>query len=259
MLSVFTSEKRPGFWARQFAIVPTRVQDNFDIGFGVVLPALCFVFDPIVFKNGFLGAGGPLLGKYQLFAYIFSALEILTLVLWLSFRDHLRSFSGPISGALIVGGIFSWVVGILILPYSLFGLIFLIGVAGFTPFLTGLVYLRNGIRGLRAHERNSAFESRFLIAAATATIAVALPVFVSMQVSQTVTTSIDALVSGNVQQGTAAVNRLKLLPFIPADDLRRMVLAFGTETDPAKKELLKQSYKELTGEDIEDRLMILND
>jgi len=263
MLSISTAqripEKRPDFWQRQFAVVPTRAQDNFDIAFGVVLPVLCFAFDPIVFKNGFFGAGGPLLAKYQLFTYLFSGIEILALAVWLSCRNHLRSFSGPISGVLLIGGLFSWAIGILILPYTLIGLLLIIGVAGFTPFLTGLVYLRNGVRGLRSQERNSAFESRYLVAGATATMALALPIFVSMQVSKIISTSIDDLVNGNVQQATVAIDRLKWLRFVPKGNLRGLVFAYAVETDPAKKDLLKQAYKDLTGEDIEYRLMILSD
>ena len=189
------NERRPSFLVRQFAIEPTKAQNNFDFAFGVFLPVVCFMFDPIVFKTGAFLGGAPLAAKYQGFAYMVSAIQMVALLAWVMLRRHLLSFSGPISGVLIVGGLFSLVIGVLILPYSLLGLIFLIGAAGFTPFVTSFVYLRSGIRGLRSHEMNSANKSRFQVALASGVIALALPVFVSMQVSRAVSISIDSLLN----------------------------------------------------------------
>jgi hypothetical protein len=188
-----------------------------------------------------------------------SSIEIAALLIWLILRRHVQSFSGPISGVLILGGLFSFGIGVVILPYSVMGLIFLVGAAGFTPFLTAFVYFRSGIRGFRAHERNAAYESRFLVAVASAVIALALPVFVSMKLSQTVSSSMNAVLNGDVSQAEAAVNRLKWLPFVPNADTRKMVVAYGQESNPGKKDLLKRAYKDLTGEDIERRLAIMND
>ena len=187
------NERRPSFLARQFAIEPTKAQNNFDFAFGVFLPVVCFLFDPIVFKSASFPGEPPVWDEYQFFAYSMSAVQIVAMLAWLLLRRYLQSFAGPISGVLILGGLFSFLIGILILPLSLIGLIFLIGAAGFTPFVTSFVYLRNGIRGLRAHEINSAFQSRFQVALASAVIALALPVFVSMQLSRNVLTSIDSL------------------------------------------------------------------
>jgi hypothetical protein len=39
------------FLARQFTVEPTKAQNNFDVAFGVFLPVVCFMFDPIVFKS----------------------------------------------------------------------------------------------------------------------------------------------------------------------------------------------------------------
>src|SRR5262252_8021612 len=74
-------DREPGFWKRQFAAEATRSQIVFDVLYGIVGPALCFVFDPIVFRSGFGEA--PLLPDYQNFAYLFSAVQILLLSFWL--------------------------------------------------------------------------------------------------------------------------------------------------------------------------------
>jgi hypothetical protein len=127
-----------------------------------VLPVLCFEFDPIVFKSS-INLGQPLAGEYQSFVYAISAVEITTMVLWLMFRDRFSSFTGPIAGVLFFGGLFSLLIGVLLLPFSLIGLLVIIGLAGFTPFFTGVVYLRNGVRGFKSHQNNQAYESRFSI------------------------------------------------------------------------------------------------
>src|SRR5215831_8054578 len=43
-------EQKKGFWKRQFQQEPTRRQKQWDWTFGVVMPVICFFFDPIVFK-----------------------------------------------------------------------------------------------------------------------------------------------------------------------------------------------------------------
>ncbi|MDM7923197.1 MAG: hypothetical protein QUS14_12930, partial [Pyrinomonadaceae bacterium] len=48
-------EVSKGFWARQFHEESTASQRKFDWAFGVVIPALCFYFDPIVFRGNNFG------------------------------------------------------------------------------------------------------------------------------------------------------------------------------------------------------------
>ena len=51
-----TIEPRKPFWRRQFQIESTTGQKKFDWIFGVIMPVICFVFDPIVFKGNGFGA-----------------------------------------------------------------------------------------------------------------------------------------------------------------------------------------------------------
>ena len=159
---------------------------------------------------------------------------------------------------LILGGLFSFLIGVLILPLSLIGLIFLIGAAGFTPFVTSFVYLRNGIRGLRSQDINSPYQSRFQVALASVVIALALPVFVSMQLSRAVSSSIDTLINGDAAQAERTKNRMKWLTFIPESETHRLVSAYEREFNPAKKEILRQAYTTLTGQDINHRRLLLD-
>ncbi|HEX6183734.1 MAG TPA: hypothetical protein VFZ44_07480 [Pyrinomonadaceae bacterium] len=140
------SPRRPqGFWRRQFGAQVTPKQRRFDITFGFVMPVLCFVFDPIVFREWLSDAPG-LLGRWRFYAYTISALEMVALAAWLFKASGGGRPPAALGGMLLAGGLFSLLVGVVLLPFSLLGLILFVGVFGFTPFFTAVVYLRNGWR-----------------------------------------------------------------------------------------------------------------
>lgn len=244
------SEKN-GFWKRQFAPTPTNPQLTFDVAFGVIAPILCYFFDPVVFRDDFHSGGGAL-SQYQLLAYLVSAIEIGTLVVWLVIGSHLRSWSPLIGGVLISGALFSAAIGFAILPLSLIGLLLFIGVFGFTPFFTALVYLRTGWRALGPGVGAQRFVVGPLLRGAF--IALALPALASLQVSRVVSTSFEAILSGDSKQAEVAANRLKWLPVISEQNLDRIVQAYLKESDEQKKAVLKRSYFEITRRDIEARV-----
>ena len=165
MQRIFAEAEAPKkrFWKRQFDPVPTGGQELFDGIFGVILPVLCFVADPIVFKGGVFS--GPFFEDFKVLAYLTSAIEIAVFIVWRSFRTHLTTFSAPFAGVLFAGGLFSTVIGIVILPLTLFGLLLLIGVLGFIPFLTAFTYFRSSVRAMKDQVRNSTFGFRFMTAA----------------------------------------------------------------------------------------------
>ncbi|MET0626541.1 MAG: hypothetical protein ABW250_26640 [Pyrinomonadaceae bacterium] len=138
--------RRYEFWRRQFAETATPAQRRFDVAFGIILPVLCFVFDPIVFRE-WDTAGGGIYGRWRSYAYTVSALEMVALAAWLLKARGAGRPPAALGGVLFAGGLFSLLVGVAILPFSLFGLIvFFVGVFGFMPFPTAIVYLRNGWR-----------------------------------------------------------------------------------------------------------------
>jgi hypothetical protein len=70
-----------GFWRRQFQTEATKSQKKFDWAFGVILPVICFVFDPVVFKGG--GFGVAFLGAFKPFAYLLSFVSVMAMSAWL--------------------------------------------------------------------------------------------------------------------------------------------------------------------------------
>ncbi len=177
MRQIFSEKEvqpKPRFWRRQFGPVPTRGQELFDGIFGVIFPVLCFVADPVVFKGTILGF--PWLGDYQVLAYLVGAIEMGVFIVWRTFRKQLTTFSAPFAGVLFAGALFSTAIGIAILPLSLFGLLLVIGILGFTPFLTAFVYFRSGVRAMKDQVNNSTFNFRFMTAGLAGLLVIALSV-----------------------------------------------------------------------------------
>ena len=252
-----TRRQRKPFGTRQFAVERTGAQNAFDMIFGVLLPILTLVADPIVFKGDLLG-DGPVLVDYQIFAYLISGLEIAVLLLWFSFGRHLTAFSAPVGGILLAGGIFSLAIGVRILPYTLIGLIFLIGAAGFTPFLTAFVYLRNGVRAFKAQDRNDTFGVRFLLAVGALVLSLGGPLVASYQLTNMTSAATRDLLFGNPIASQHAFEQLKWLP-IPEVERQKFVESYRLERSEERKNLLKKYYSELTGEDLDLKVRIMGD
>lgn len=139
-----TPESNAGFWRRQFQQRSTTAQRKFDWLFGVFLPIVCFVFDPIVFTNE------TYLGGYKSFGYFFSFVSVMAMSAWLIWGAKLKGFNAVLAGLFSVGSVVAFGIGIIIFPISVLGLIILIGALGFTPLFTTIVFLRNSVRAFRA-------------------------------------------------------------------------------------------------------------
>jgi len=175
--------ERIGFWRRQFQSEITRGQTKFDWIFGVILPVICFYFDPIVFRNGAGEIGPALLGKISAFAHVLSLAAVLGTMAWLLWGEKLGWLNAPLAGLFVISSVAALAIGIFISPYSLLGLIVLIGALGFTPFFTSFVLLRNSIRTFGAAKlslpKNLLVNSFALAAVASAVIPYLINLFYS--------------------------------------------------------------------------------
>ena len=128
----------------------TESQKIFDLIFGIVAPILCLILDPIIFKPGDPCFFDSFLAPYSTFAYAAVGLGIAALLAWMAARRGVKSASPFFAGIFFTGFLFSLSIGIAILPLSLAGLVFAgLGLLGFIPFLTALVYFRNGVQAAR--------------------------------------------------------------------------------------------------------------
>lgn len=236
-----------GFWQRQFQPQATSAQKVFDWILGVVLPVICFVFDPIVFKGN-----GALFGDLKPFAYILSFVSVLAMSAWLIWGTRLKWLNGFLAGLFFGGAFVSFCVGVLLFPYSFAGMLILIGFLGYTPLLTALVYLRNGLRAMDA--------SKLFLVKSVRVYAVAFGAIFSVSLAWTVNSEIKKSLR-NIEVGSAEVvyaEGQKLKWVAPLVNFGKLVLVYqrSTPAEPWQQEKMQaiaEVYKELTGEGIENK------
>ena len=257
----------PAFFRRQFQAPTTRAQAVFDVLFGIVAPILCFIFDPIVFRSD---DGYALFPNYQAFAYLVSGIEILLLVVWRVWGGN-QSGAQLVAGMLMAGALFSGIIGLLLLPFSLIGLFLGIGVFGFIPFLTALVYFRNAKSGFKLaskpstlrlleQERSLTVSRNWLGATIIGSVLVVVPpAAMSLIASRFVSQAMNVVINADKLQADVAIEELQYLQLFAWPQLDELVSAYQRSSEPSRKEELKQRYLKLTGEDIEQRARLQAD
>lgn len=196
------------------------------------------VLDPTVFK------GDPAyLGRVRTFGYVGIALGVAALAFDLCSRKR-RAFIAGFLGACCVA---SAIVGVAILPLSLLGLLILIGVLGFSPFLTAFVFGRRSLKnfeespiGRRRTWATLGFAAFFCIAVGAQAIT-----------SHLYHAALNHVLTGNAQQTATAVKTLKrLMQLIDSDQL---IFAWKRTTDPNEKQRLETAYEQVTGQNLAGR------
>jgi len=134
---------RPGFYRRQFLLPPSRPQTVCDVIFGILLPLGCLVADRIAFGGPHPLFDGSIFGGAAPAAYTFILTEVGLLGLWILLRRKVTRSAAFFAGPLLAGWGFSLVLAIGLLPISLLGLVILIGILGFSPWLTCFSFYRN--------------------------------------------------------------------------------------------------------------------
>ena len=248
---------REGFLRRQFQPEATLWQLIFDVTVGMILPLLCLVFDPLVFRGGIIGR--PLLGDFQFFAYGLIAIEIAALGVWLSAGGRAGEWCAILGGAMLAGAVFSAGVGVFLLPLTVIGLAFGVGVLGFTPFVTAFIYARNARRAVVAAGARMSRAALYLTLLPGALIPLGAPAFAHWRVSRMIERSLPEVLGDDEARAAAAARRLSYLSQFVTGELDQVVWAYGRETDPARKRRLARAYRDITGGDIERRLYVLND
>lgn len=242
---------RKRFWQRQFQAESTKSQKYFDWIFGVILPVVCFVFDPIVFKGG-----NSVLGTYKPFAYVLSFVTVMAMSAWLIWGEKLRWLSSALAGLFAMSGIISLAIGVILLPYSLLGLLLIVGVLGFTPLMTSIVYLR---AALRSYQSAKPFlESKILINTfvLSAVLSITFPAILNVKIKQT----LGEMRNGDAQTIRSGARRLKYFaPLINFDVLAQSYMSEKDEPNNEKRVALAEVYQELTGKNLDWLANMLDD
>lgn len=247
-----------GFWKSQFGPNRTSAQDKFDVLFGLILPIVCLLADPLVFKS--VPAFGPaILEDYQLFAYLMCTVEMGFFLAWRTFPTKMNAFAPLFAGVFLIGACFSTLIGLAMLPVTLLTVLLVIGLLGLLPFFSAFVYLRNAVRAIRTQPNHSPLLFRLWLAVMSGLFVIVPLIFATVCAERSISASVDTMIYGSNTQAETAANRLKWFRFIPLKECNRLALAYGREWDDEKKAVLSRAYWELTGEDIDLRQRRLRD
>jgi hypothetical protein len=137
----------------RFVCVVTRPRTPVTIDFlvGVLLPFVCLIIDPFVFRSE---ASTPIAPFLRTFAYLSIPIGWLLFTLWLTIRTLPCTLVALLIGVFAAGGVIAGSIGLIILPLTLLGLLVVIGVIGFFPFATSFIFFRamlRAYRGVRPH------------------------------------------------------------------------------------------------------------
>lgn len=235
---------RISFWRRQLTGEPTALQYTFDLLFGAILPIICLAADPIVFYAGPLREA--MLADYALFAYVLTGVQILTLTTGFVMGGRLGGAGPWLAGTLATGAIFAGVLGVAILPLSMIGLLLVIGILGFTPFLTSFVFLRNAVRAYAKTRPQMRPAAKHVLLTVGLLSALLPAVGVDRYAHHSIKTLLDHPEKPNSFAET----------FVSP---RRIVEAYVNSPDGPHRDALAALHKRLTGVGIERAVEIHND
>ena len=239
----------PGFWQRQFELPATPKQRRFDLLLGVVLPILCVLLDPAIFRT--FAGGTWFLRHFRLFAY----LEIAASILVLAYYLLTNRASSLLTGVLCGSALFALALGIVMLPMTFIGLLVIIGVLGLTPFFTSFVFLRNASRCWRQANARNPRKAPMLPVVLGFILILLVPAATQGAVFHYGDRAMVVLQSGSDQEFTRAVRTLKWLHY----DTDEIAFTYQKTNDPTRRDRLARAFTAITGETVQDRLAQLND
>lgn len=238
---------------------------------GVVLPLVCLVADPVVFRSGV--GGGALFPSVRVAAYSFFALQMTALILCLCRPRLHRRAAAILAGVMFVGSAAALLLGIMLLPFSLIGLMAVIGILGFSPLLVSWIYYKNAVRAYRAarsedlasgqqiDERRPHLTPRYALCWAAGILSVVIPYGVQSFSSEMTASVMKAALDGDDVASAAAFKQMsdwKLFFRFFADTDRLAEESLQASTDQ-RFERIARLYSIITDEDMEQRLAILRD
>jgi len=164
-----------------------------------------------------------------------------------------------VGGDIVAGALFSEFIGVIILPFTLLGLVFGIGIFGLTPFFTGLVYWRNGRRAFQLADVRHVGRAWIGPVVVGGVLVLGAPAGVNFIASWFVSESMNAVLYASPQTADMAADQINYLRFFARPELDRLVSAYASENERSRKEELGRRYKRITGQDIEERPRIRAD
>ncbi len=226
----------------------------FDTLVGVIVPALCLIFDPLVFKGTWTEA--PLLGRFRLTAYLFIATQCTVLISWRILQPRSPRTCAVYSGLLLAGTIGAFGLGVALLPFSIVGLPFLgLGALGFTPFLTSHVFRRNY---REAHERAAPVNApRWRFSALACVAAFVVPAAAATSTTVWTKHAFVKIASADVRRQSIGLAMLRCVS--PLIDARDFISAYDASRDASRKARIAGAFHIVKGGDLEAEIDRIED
>ncbi len=229
----------------------TRTQHVLTLVFGLVLPAVCLLFDPVVFRTGLLG---PALPRYALWGPVFGWLGLGALLFWLT-TERAPAWC---AGALGLAALGALGIGVLLMPLSIVGIGFMgLGLLGLVPFGTALVYGVHARGAWRRARDSGRPRPARLVAAAFGAALLGAPLAVPPVAEVEVRLARRWLATEDVAAHDRARQLLTQAHALGCDD--SIVINWYHCDDDAASERMEAIYSELTGGSISSRASRLFD
>jgi hypothetical protein len=218
----------------------SRVRD-WDVALGLVLPWAMLFLDRFLFGGSeAAGSFDSVLGDWRPAAYSGTAGFTVALGCWLA-RGRAPGLQAGILGA---GATFALAVGVCLLPPSLIGVFFILGVLGFSPFLMAWSYYRCARDAWRLRA-----ERAVLPALLGFVLALSLPLCVQLAVERT---SEHALALVRADDPAGRERGMELFRHLrQVRNLDELVLAYQDAEDDLHRQRLGEAFQQVTGREIE--------
>ncbi len=220
----------------------------FDLTFGVFVPLICLIADPIVFRAGTISFASGMLTAFKIAAYTSIAISVTALAAWLIFRRPLAAYSGYLDGIFMMAQVMAFLLALYILPDSLTAIgITGFGLLGLTPFVTSFVFFHQ--------HRLARADASMLPHRARNTLIGALVAIIIPLLLQTTTTSYvnNALLTilNDPDSSAAAVTQLKTAFWCGDECFYELVLKhYQFRDDPDRQQYFATIYRDITGDEI---------
>lgn len=226
--------------------------------FGIVGPIVCVIFDPMVFRfdlaDAPLGFSSAYLEAYQPFAYAAIVLSCVLPIIHLARVSFRPEVCVAIAGGLLASAVFAFALGVVLLPYSIIGIIIFIGILGLTPFITSWIY---ALAGFAEYRRASPVSKGPLFALAGATSFFAIAGVFQVTVDHSMNQALEALSSPNAELRIASTATIRRWDYLFGH--QRLIAEYSRSRSESNRRALAEAYQTLTQRDLESDFQIAND
>ncbi|HRH46994.1 MAG TPA: hypothetical protein PKY82_35435, partial [Pyrinomonadaceae bacterium] len=165
---------------------------------------------------------------------------LLAFMIW---GKKLKWLNGFLSGFFALGGTISLIVGIIIFPLSVIGLIILIGALGFTPLFSAFVYWRNAARSYQYAKPLLGKQVLIYSAVLSILFGFVTPFIVNVKIQR----ELKAIETGDVLTIQEKTENLWIVsPILNPSPIWEA--SFGEPIGAPRKKALRDSYKKLSGD-----------